>query len=148
MQENDAGAINNSSKRRNAKKASAKEKTKVEIWLQSISQWPSDEMFEHYVATSVSINDRTYFRDEFATKQDAVKRLQGIALRINEKNLSTKGKATFTRDEQKFWTDHLVQILSCVKVSDDSILLQQADKIFKLPANRIDKHFKVFIRHP
>ena len=87
MQENDAGAINNSSKRRSAKKASAQEKAKVERWLQSINQWPSDKMFEQYIATAVSINDRTYYRDNLATKQDAVKRLQGIAMRINGKHV-------------------------------------------------------------
>ena len=110
MQENDAGAINNSSKRRNAKKTSAQEKAKVERWLESINQWPSDKMFEQYIATAVSINDRTYYRDNLATKQDAVKRLQGIAMRINDKHLSSKGKdgkVVYTRDEETFWTDHL-----------------------------------------
>ena len=69
------------------KKRPHKKKTKVERWLQSVNQWSSDKIFEQYIATTVSINDRTYYRDNLATKQDAVKRLQGIAMRINGKHV-------------------------------------------------------------
>lgn len=129
------------SRRARAKGASPTEKDRILKWLVSLEEWPSSAMLEEYVTTHVEKNDRTYYRDDLATTQEAATRLHTILCQVRKTYLRKDGSRSFKRAEMKFWKDHLMRILSAPAINADPVLWQIASRIFKLPAGAVDKHF-------
>ena len=97
---------------------------------------------EQYVATHVQKTNRMYYRDSIATPQEAVQRLQNVAVKLRQKYLDNEGKASFERDVDRVWQQNLIRILTAKNVSANTVLLRRVSRIFKLPPGNIDKYFK------